>query len=319
MKVWPNPFITQRADPFILHYGKHYYFTASVPEYDRLDISCADSLKNLGEAEPVTVWRKPENGPYSQLIWAPELHCVAGCWVIYFAAAPSCDYVSGLFQHRMYALICDSADPMSGDWKTCHRIVTPLDSFSLDATYCFHQGRHWYIWAQKNPAVPGNSCIYLAELSNPWTIKGQPVMLSCPEYKWEKGGVGVNEAPATLVHENRLFVAYSAGATDENYGMGLLWIDGGADPLRVKNWKKVAGSIFKTSWKNRQFGPGHCCFTVDGQGRDVLVYHTRNHVGKKGDGIIDPSRHVRLKYFRWSKNGIPDFDMPTAENHPCRE
>lgn len=35
MNNWPNPFIEQRADPFILRHLSHYYFIASVPEYDR--------------------------------------------------------------------------------------------------------------------------------------------------------------------------------------------------------------------------------------------------------------------------------------------
>ena len=38
MNNWPNPFIEQRADPFILRHLSHYYFIASVPEYDRLEI-----------------------------------------------------------------------------------------------------------------------------------------------------------------------------------------------------------------------------------------------------------------------------------------
>ena len=31
MNNWPNPFIEQRADPFILRHLSHYYFIASVP------------------------------------------------------------------------------------------------------------------------------------------------------------------------------------------------------------------------------------------------------------------------------------------------
>lgn len=46
MNQWPNPFIEQRADPFILRDGSHYYFIASVPEYDRLEIRRADSWKD---------------------------------------------------------------------------------------------------------------------------------------------------------------------------------------------------------------------------------------------------------------------------------
>ena len=315
MKTWPNPFITQRADPFILHCGQDYYFTASVPEYDGLEIRHANTLEGLREAKPVTVWHKPDSGPLSQLIWAPEMHRVDARWVFYFAAAPSRDYVDGLFQHRMYALLCEDADPLKGRWHSCHQIITPLDTFSLDATYCQHQGRNWLLWAQKNPAVPGNSCLYLAELSNPWTIKGQPLLLSCPEYAWEKAGASVNEAPSTLIHNNRLFVAYSAGATDERYCMGLLWIDIDADPLQRNNWIKLANPVFSSSGENKQFGPEHCCFTVDERGRDVLIYHTRNHTGMKGDALIDPSRHTRLKYFNWHADSMPDFGLPPAENH----
>ncbi|WP_447295904.1 family 43 glycosylhydrolase, partial [Acinetobacter baumannii] len=84
MNNWPNPFIEQRADPFILRHHDSYYFIASVPEYDRLEIRRAATLEGLREAEPVTVWRKPQSGPMSQLIWAPELHHIDGKWYIYF-------------------------------------------------------------------------------------------------------------------------------------------------------------------------------------------------------------------------------------------
>lgn len=45
MQTWPNPFIEQRADPYILHHEGQYYFIASVPQYDRLEIRRADSWK----------------------------------------------------------------------------------------------------------------------------------------------------------------------------------------------------------------------------------------------------------------------------------
>lgn len=315
MQNWPNPFIEERADPFILLHQQQYYFMGSVPEYDRLELRCARTLLGLRTAKPVTVWRKPDSGPCSELIWAPELHRVCDRWVIYFSAAPSREMVDDLFQHRMFALICDGDDPLNDTWSECHQIATPLDTFSLDATCCFHQGKHLYLWAQQNPDIDGNTCIYLAELSNPWTIKGEPVLLSRPEFAWEKGGVGVNEAPTTLLHGDRLFVAYSAAATDENYAMGLLWIDKDADPLQAGNWVKCDHAVLSTNIENQQFGPGHSCFTTDEQGREVLIYHTRNHAGMAGDAKYDPSRHTRLKYFCWGEDGMPDFGQPAPENH----
>lgn len=310
---WPNPFIEQRADPFILRHDAHYYFIASVPEYDRLEIRRADSIAGLRSAEPVVVWRKPDSGPFSQLIWAPELHYINGQWVIYFAAAPTREIKEGLFQHRMYALVCDDADPLNGYWQPCRRVFSHIDSFALDATHFVHQGKNWYLWAQKDPAIPGNSNLYLAQLVNPWTLKGQPVMLSRPEYEWECAGFSVNEGPAVIRHGDRLFVTYSASATDENYCLGLLSIDVNADPLQAGNWQKSARPVFGTSWRNQQYGPGHNSFTLDEAGREVMVYHARNYTEIEGDPLWDPNRHTRLKTFAWREDGTPDFGVPPAD------
>ncbi|MFD1804113.1 family 43 glycosylhydrolase [Mixta tenebrionis] len=311
--LWPNPLIEQRADPFILRYQDRYYFIASVPEYDRLELRCAGTILELAQAEAVVIWRKPDVGPQSALIWAPEIHYINGQWVIYFAAAPSREIKAGLFQHRMYALTCDDADPLSGRWEDRGRIQTPLDSFSLDATTFQHQDKQWYLWAQKDPAIPGNSNLYLAELENPWTLKGKPVMLSRPEYEWECAGFSVNEGPAAIFHGQRLFISYSASATDENYCLGLLWIDINEDPLQPARWNKSARPVFTTSWENRQYGPGHNSFTVDEAGNDLLVYHARNYTEIEGDPLWDPNRHTRIKTIRWDAGGMPDFGVPPAD------
>lgn len=131
MQTWPNPFIEQRADPYILHHEGQYYFIASVPQYDRLAIRRADSLEGLRDAEEVTVWRKPETGPMSQLIWAPELHHIDGKWYIYFAAAhtQALDAL-GMFQHRMFAIECADRDPLTGRWVEKGQIKTPFDTFA---------------------------------------------------------------------------------------------------------------------------------------------------------------------------------------------
>ncbi len=310
---WPNPLIEQRADPFILRHGDSYYFIASVPEYDRLEIRRASTLTGLRDAQPAVVWRKPDSGPMSELIWAPELHLIDGSWIIYYAAAPTRAIKDGLFQHRMFALECRDSDPLTGTWHERGQVRTPIDSFALDATSFEHQGKHWYLWAQKDPAIPGNSNLYLAELENPWTLKTPPVMLSRPEYEWECAGFSVNEGPAAIRHGNRLFVSYSASATDENYCMGLLWIDADADPMQTANWSKSPRPVFTTHWLNRQYGPGHNSFTTAENGEDILVYHARNYTEIEGDPLWDPNRHTRIKTFRWNSDGMPDFGTPPAE------
>lgn len=312
---WPNPFIEQRADPFILQHGNGYYFIASVPEYDRLEIRYAETLSELPNAQPTVVWRKPESGPMSKLIWAPELHHIDGKWYIYFAATNTQDLDHlNMFQHRMFALECADANPLTGKWVEKGLVKTQFDSFCLDATTFHHQGKLWYLWAQKDPDIDGNSNIYLAELETPWAIKGQPVMLSKPELDWECRGFLVNEGPAVVVHGDKLFVSYSASATDENYCIGLLWIDLEADPTHAANWHKSPQPVFTTSYENKQFGPGHNSFTKTKDGKDVLVYHARNYTEIEGDPLYDPNRHTRLKTLEWDENGMPVFGIPPADN-----
>jgi GH43 family beta-xylosidase len=215
----------------------------------------------------------------------------------------------------MFALICYEPDPLSGQWQEKGQVKTPFDTFALDATTFYHQGKYWYLWAQKAPDIAGNSNLYLAELENPWTIKGEPVMLSKPEFEWECRGFLVNEGPAVITHGDRLFVSYSASATDENYCIGLLWVDIDANPLQASHWHKSLQPVFITSDENRQYGPGHNSFTKTPEGEDVLVYHARNYTAIEGDPLYDPNRHTRLKLIRWQENGMPDFGIPPADTH----
>lgn len=70
-----EPWILQRADPYVYrHTDGTYYFTASVPEYDRIVLRSASHLADLADAEEHEVWHKHESGPQSIHIWAPELH-----------------------------------------------------------------------------------------------------------------------------------------------------------------------------------------------------------------------------------------------------
>lgn len=313
---WPNPLIEQRADPFIYrHSDGYYYFTASVPEYDRLEIRRATSLSALAQAEPVTVWHKHEHGEMSALIWAPELHRVDDKWLLYFAAAPSQAIRDNLFQHRMFALECTDANPLTGQWRELGRIHTHLDTFSLDATHFEHQGKSWYLWAQKDPQIAGNSNLYLAELATPSSLKTAPVMIAKPELDWEIIGFKVNEGPAFIRHGERLFITYSASATDENYCIGLLWAWADADILDPAQWHKLPEPVFRTQWDNRQFGPGHNSFTTGEQGEDILVYHARPYTEITGDPLYDPNRHTRAKVFDWDEvSGMPRFGEPPADH-----
>ena len=122
-----NPVVPQRADPWVYkHTDGYYYFTASVPEYDRIEIRRATTIAGLSSATPVTVWKKHDTGIMSKHIWAPEIHSIDGKWYIYFAAAN----VVNPFDHRVYVLETEAANPLEGTWVEKGQIKMGWESFS---------------------------------------------------------------------------------------------------------------------------------------------------------------------------------------------
>lgn len=309
-----QPLIEQRADPHIFrHTDGYYYFTASVPQYDRIELRRAKTVEGLVSAQTRDVWRKPGSGPYSELVWAPEIHFNGGAWYVYFAAAPSREIRAKLFQHRMYAIRNTNANPLDGTWEFMGQVDTGIDTFCLDATTFTHRGRLYYLWAQKHDDIDGNSNLYIAPMKTPWQLDGAPVMLSRPEHGWECRGFLVNEGPSVLKKNGRIFISYSASATDENYAMGLLWADEGADLLDPASWTKSAEPVLQSCFEHGIYGPGHNSFTVAEDGATVLlVYHARTYTEIEGDPLWNPDRHTFVKPLRWREDGMPEFGRPSV-------
>lgn len=311
-EIYKNPIVLERADPWVYkHSDGYYYFTGSVPGYKSIEVRRAKSLNDLENGERITVWQAPETGAMSCLIWAPEIHFIRGKWYIYFAASDNEEIRNENHHHRMFVIENDSEDPMNTNWIEKGQIKTQFESFSLDGTMFEHQERLYYVWAQQDPVIPGNSNLYISEMENPWTLKGKQILLSVPEYAWEKIGFSVNEGAAAIIRNGKVFITYSGSATDENYAMGLLWADENSDLLNGFSWNKAVEPVFKSSSKNQQFGPGHNSFTISEDGKkDVIVYHARPEPNKAGDPLNNPNRHARAQIFEWDEKGFPLFGEP---------
>lgn len=310
--TYKNPLIEQRADPFILRWTDgRYYFTASVPEYDRIILRRATTISGLAEAQEKTIWRKHDHGPMGAHIWAPEIHHIDGVWYIYFAAGAA----EKIWDIRIHVLSNDAADPFDGKWTERGQLKTNWESFALDATTFEHRGRRYLVWAQHDEKLGPGTSLYIAAMRDALTIDGTQVRISRPELPWERIGYNVNEGPAPLIRNGRVFIAYSASATDHHYCMGLLMARADADLLDPASWTKSPQPVFATSEANSQFGPGHCSFTVAEDGKtDLLVYHARPYREVKPDPLRDPNRHTRVKPIRWRDDGTPDFGVPPADS-----
>jgi GH43 family beta-xylosidase len=310
-----NPLITQRADPFITHpFQGKYYFTGSVPEYDRIAVRGATTIAGLAGATESVIWRRPASGKMGGHIWAPELHRINDRWYVYFAAGDSDD----VFRIRMYVLESALSDPLDpAGWTLKGQIATEWDSFSLDATTFAHRGRRYLVWAQGEPEIAVNSSLYIAEMASPWQLKSKPTRIATPTKSWEIQGYKVNEGPAVLVRNGRVFLTFSASATDARYCMGLLTASAGADLLDRASWVKTPDPIFVTDAETIRFGPGHNSFTVAEDGvTDVLVYHARDYRDITGDPLYDPNRHTRVQRLYWHPDGTPLFGVPVGAGGP---
>ncbi len=148
-------------------------------------------------------------------------------------------------------------------------------------------------------------------MADPWTLKGKTTLLTIPEYDWEKIGYMVNEGAAVIKRNGKIFITYSASATDENYAMGLLWADENADLLEGSSWHKSPTPVFKSAPENGMYGPGHNSFTISEDGNhDVLIYHARTYTEIDGDPLDNPDRHACAKVFEWDEKGFPVFGKP---------
>jgi GH43 family beta-xylosidase len=307
---WTNPILPQRADPHVmLHKDGFYYFTATAPEYDRIELRRAKSIGELGKAKAEVVWKKHDKGPMSHHIWAPEIHHLNGKWYIYFAAARA----EAIWDIRMYVLENASPNPLEGKWEEKGQMKMNWESFTLDGNTFAHKGNRYFVWAQSVPEEKGTS-VFIAKMDTPWSISGKQVKITRPDLPWERIGHNVNEAPITIHRNGRLFLTYSASATDSNYCLGLLTADEDADLLDPASWKKSPEPVFKSNAATSQFGPGHNCFTTTPDGKtDIIVYHARNYEKINGEPLLNPDRATRAQVLRWKADGTPDFGVPVAD------
>ena len=309
--AWVNPLIPQRADPHVnLHSDGYYYLVATVPEYDRIEMRRARTIGGLTTAEARTVWHRPSEGPMSGVVWAPEIHYIDGCWYLYFSGATAGVPGNSI---RLYVLKNEAANPMTGEWTPLGRIVTQWDTFTLDPTTFEHNGVRYLVWTQVDPDRKGTN-IYIAKMDTPASIVGTPTVLTCPEYPWEQHIYWVDEAPAVLIRNGKVFLTFSASATDHNYCIGMLTARADADLLDSDSWSKSPEPVLKSNAETSQYGPGHNCFTTTPDGKyDILVYHSRSYKEIPGEALANPDRGTRAQVIRWNPDGTPDFGIPVAD------
>lgn len=305
-EVW----IQKRADPYVYkHTDGTYYFTASLPDYDGIALRKADKLFDLKDAPEKMIWKKHDKGIMSFHVWAPELHFIFGKWYIYFAAGD----VDDIWAIRPYVLECLGDDPFNDEWiekgmmQCSDEDPFSFRAFSLDATVLENHGEYYFIWAEKVGVGKQISNLYIAKMESATKLSTVQVLLTTPDYDWERVGFWVNEGPAFIKHDGKIYMTYSASETGVAYCIGMLSADENDDLLDPKSWEKRRMPVLKTSEELKIYGPGHNSFTVNDEGEPVMIYHARTEAEIVGNPLYNPNRHAMVMKVKWNESGEPEF------------
>lgn len=286
------------ADPWIIKKDNQYYY--SEVNEGKLNLYSSKNLTDIVAGKVSTII---EDSSDLYNFWAPELHYTNGKWYVYVAACTKKDDI-----HRMYVLSNESNDPMEGSW-TYSKVDGMDDKFAIDGTLLEIEDKRYFIWSGWEGDTNVAQNLYLSEMISPTETKGEKILISSPEYQWEKiGDPLVNEGPQVIINKNKINLVYSAsGSWTDDYCIGLLTTDVGADIKNPDSWIKKSEPIFKSG--NNVFGPGHNSFTVSPDGTEnIMVYHSARW---QGGGW---NRFVRFQYFEFDDKGEIKLGTPIASD-----
>lgn len=317
--TFANPVLERGADPHaILHEGEYFYIASNT---NQLTLWRTRDITDLRNAQKKVIWTPPPGTDHSKNVWAPEIHFLRGKWYVYVAA----DDGNG-DNHKMFVLENDSPDPFAGEFKLKSRIKTdPNDNWAIDGSVFEHKGELYMVWSgwPIRRVTTETACIYIARMSDPWTIGSERVMLSQPALDWERHNrnppewkntpgheIFVNEGPAVLSRGERLFITYSAsGCWTPFYSLGLLSHNGTGDLLDPNAWTKLPKPVFVQQPDDQVFGPGHNSFFKSPDGKEDWIFY---HANDKPNECGGPMRSPRMQRVEWSADGKPIFGKPVA-------
>ena len=72
------------------------------------------------------------------------------------------------------------------------------------------------------------------------------MQLTTPDYDWERVDFWVNEGPAVIKNNGKIYITFSASATGACYCMGMMEADEDSDLLDRNSWKKSRYPVLKT-------------------------------------------------------------------------
>jgi GH43 family beta-xylosidase len=297
-----NPY--NGADPWLTYYEGNYYL-ATTTWTSELTMRRSPTLVGLKTAIPQRIYTEKDPSRCCNM-WAPEFRLLDSPngrrWYFYYSAGTS----GTLDNQHTHVLESAETDPM-GPYIYKGRLYHPQQDFwAIDGAVLQLNKSLYFIFSSW---VGKNQSLFIAPMSNPWTLSSPGVLIAKPEHSWEQIGGNVNEAPVALYHEGKTFIIYSASScATPDYKLGILTYAGG-EPLTAQAWIKHPEPVFQRSDANGVFGPGHNGFFKSPDGtEDWIIYHAID----SASGGCGGSRTTRAQKFTWNADGTPNFGIPLS-------
>ncbi len=307
-----NP-IADGEDPWVVKYKGFYYVCLSGGGNEAGFITVSKSTSPVRMGEKVMVWNAPKGKWNSACVWAPELHHIGNKWYIYYAAGKS----GPPYRHQRSGVLESLTEDPQGAYIEKSILKTgddPNDQiktiWAIDLTVATINKQLYAIWSgwEKNVSTDKTSQhIYIAKMSNPWTISSERVKISSPDLPWETGGeLDLNEGPQVLQKNGNTFIVYSTRESWlKTYRLGMLRLkDAKASPLDPIAWIKK-GPVFQGT--EEVMGVGHASFITSPDDKEDWIFYHSKKTERPGW-----QRDIRLQKFSWDVNGEPIFGKPIA-------
>lgn len=311
--TFTNP-VASGQDPWVIRQGDWYHLVES--RDNAIWVYRSHELTDL-KKNPVRVWAAADTGWNRSNVWAPELHHIDGRWYIYYAAGRA----GPPFTSQRAGVVQSTGDDPQGQYVDRGMLYTgdnvetgTTPVWAIDLTVGRLGGQLYAVWSgwdqnRDTDKTPQN--LYIARMSNPWTISSNRVRLTSPTASWEVGTeLSLEEGPEFLRHGDQSYIIYS---TRESwlpaYRLGELKLNRpDADPMNPASFTKT-GPVFTGT--GNVYGVGHASFTTSPDStQSWIVYHSKVSATPGWDRVI------RTQPFTWSADGSPDFGTPVPPGQP---
>lgn len=307
---------TRRTYPYAIAHGNGYYYTMQDTTNACIRLWHATDLHDLAADTGKVIWQ-PSDTSGMRNIWSPEIHRINGKWYVYYEADDG-----NTDNHHINVLENASADPMQGHFTHKGVVTTNREwNWSIHPSTFTVKGHQYLIWSgwPKRRAEEETQCIYIAAMKNPWTIGSERVMISRPDYEWERQWINpdgsrsaypiyVNENPEPVMSRDgrHIIICYAASANWTVYNVtGMIYADVDSDLLNPASWHKRATPVFMSKAGSGFFGACNISVVGSADGKTTwLLYETKQHESS------EYVKSIRLKRMQWDADGFPVFGTP---------